>query len=209
MSPAPLKAPFPYFGGKSRVASLVWSRFGEIDNYVEPFAGSLAVLLARESATKIETVNDKNCFIANAWRAIQMRVRVCCGDWTRVVTPAATTINGLTGVFLDPPYSLESGRDRRIYGAEDLSVAHDVRAWCLANERKDRLRIALCGYEGEHDMPRTWSCIPWQTQGGYAHAGPNRAGNGLKNRGRERIWFSPSCVTPANELPLDYYEEAV
>src|SRR5689334_19180994 len=42
-----LKAPFPWFGGKSRVASLVWERFGEVRNYVEPFAGSLAVLLGR------------------------------------------------------------------------------------------------------------------------------------------------------------------
>src|SRR5579863_1799160 len=33
-------------------------------------------------------------------------VRVCCGDWSRVVTPSVTwNIGGgmLTGVFLDPP----------------------------------------------------------------------------------------------------------
>jgi hypothetical protein len=29
----PLKAPFPYFGGKSKIASLVWSRLGNPDNY--------------------------------------------------------------------------------------------------------------------------------------------------------------------------------
>lgn len=40
---AALKAPFPWFGGKSRVAPLIWARFGEVRNYVEPFAGSLAV----------------------------------------------------------------------------------------------------------------------------------------------------------------------
>ena len=40
-------APFPYFGGKSRIAHLVWERFGDVPNYVEPFAGSLAVLLGR------------------------------------------------------------------------------------------------------------------------------------------------------------------
>lgn len=39
-----LKAPFPWFGGKSRAAHLVWERFGAVGNYVEPFAGSLAVL---------------------------------------------------------------------------------------------------------------------------------------------------------------------
>ena len=42
-----LKAPFPYFGGKSLAAGLVWSRLGEVKNYVEPFAGSLAVLLGQ------------------------------------------------------------------------------------------------------------------------------------------------------------------
>lgn len=51
-----LKAPFPWFGGKSRAADLVWSRFGDVQNYVEPFAGSLAVLLARPSQPRDETV---------------------------------------------------------------------------------------------------------------------------------------------------------
>ena len=36
---AALKAPFPWFGGKSRVAHLVWQRFGDVANYVEPFFG--------------------------------------------------------------------------------------------------------------------------------------------------------------------------
>ena len=39
------KAPFPWFGGKSRVAHIVWDRFGNVPNYVEPFFGSGAVLL--------------------------------------------------------------------------------------------------------------------------------------------------------------------
>ena len=42
-----MKAPFPYFGGKSKVAGEVWRRFGDVPNYVEPFAGSTAVLLKR------------------------------------------------------------------------------------------------------------------------------------------------------------------
>ena len=68
---SPLKSPFPYFGGKSRVADLVWRRLGNVDNYNEPFAGSLAVLLRRPEVGKIETVNDKNHFICNFWRAVQ------------------------------------------------------------------------------------------------------------------------------------------
>ena len=66
-----LKAPFPYFGGKSKVADIVWRAFGNVPNYCEPFAGSLAVLLARPHAAKIETVNDLDCHIANFWRAVK------------------------------------------------------------------------------------------------------------------------------------------
>jgi DNA adenine methylase len=66
-----LKAPFPYFGGKSRVASLVWERFGPVPNYVEPFCGSCAVMLARPWPPEIETVNDADGYLANFWRAIK------------------------------------------------------------------------------------------------------------------------------------------
>jgi DNA adenine methylase len=71
MKQDPLKSPFPWFGGKSRAASLIWERFGDVPNYVEPFAGSLAVLLGRPHDPGTETVNDIDCFLANAWRALQ------------------------------------------------------------------------------------------------------------------------------------------
>lgn len=60
-----VKAPFPYFGGKSRVASLIWERFGSVPNYVEPFFGSGAVLLARPYLHGVETVNDADALLAN------------------------------------------------------------------------------------------------------------------------------------------------
>jgi len=66
-----LLAPFPYFGGKSRIASTVWKYLGDPPNYVEPFAGSLAVLLNRPTPGKIETINDFDGFVANFWRALQ------------------------------------------------------------------------------------------------------------------------------------------
>jgi hypothetical protein len=66
-----LRAPFPWFGGKSAIAAEVWKRFGRADNYVEPFFGSGAVLLARPDVGKTETVNDKDHFVANFWRAVQ------------------------------------------------------------------------------------------------------------------------------------------
>src|SRR5208283_3571102 len=58
-----MKAPFPWFGGKSRAASLVWDRFGNVPNYVEPFFGSGAVLLNRPHAPHTETVNDLDCLV--------------------------------------------------------------------------------------------------------------------------------------------------
>lgn len=65
-----LKAPFPWFGGKSRASALIWARLGDCRNYVEPFAGSLAVLLGRPTAPGVETVNDLDGFVANFWRAL-------------------------------------------------------------------------------------------------------------------------------------------
>jgi DNA adenine methylase len=66
-----LKAPFPWFGGKSAVANLVWERFGNVQNYVEPFFGSGAVLLNRPHAPSTETANDLDCLVANFWRALR------------------------------------------------------------------------------------------------------------------------------------------
>jgi DNA adenine methylase len=306
-----IKAPFPYFGGKSRAAHFVWERFGEVKNYVEPFFGSGAVLLSRPDEPHTETVNDLDCMLANFWRALQhdpeavalaadwpvneadmqarhlwltqqeefrermkadpdyfdskiagwwvwgisawigkgwcrderpshqvpclsgagmgvhrnrphlcrmgvhaqrcanlvgyfnelaarlRRVRVCCGDWKRVTTPCVTFNHGLTGVFLDPPYADTAKRTANIYAMDSLTVAHEVREWAIANGDNPKLRIALCGYEGEHQMPDDWACVPWKAHGGYAmlrHTGP---GIGMENAKRERIWFSPHCLAPA------------
>ena len=49
MRPSDLRAPFPWFGGKRKVADAVWQRLGRVGNYVEPFFGSGAVLLGRPS----------------------------------------------------------------------------------------------------------------------------------------------------------------
>jgi hypothetical protein len=71
-----LKAPYPWAGGKARVSSMVWQRLGNPDNFIEPFMGSLAVMLRRpaehfKSGYRVETCNDLNHFVVNAWRAIQ------------------------------------------------------------------------------------------------------------------------------------------
>ena len=347
-----LKSPYPWFGGKRRVAQLVWGAFGEVSNYVEPFFGSGAVLLARPDfdAEKLltETVNDADGFVSNFWRALQadpdavahwcdwpvnecdlyarhgwlvnrrqrltwsmedpdfydaktagwwvwgiaswigsgwcsgegpwvsngahiaksgdaaqgikrnrphlgdagqginrklphlgdagrginrklphlgdagrginrtlphlgnagrgellsdylwalaerMRgVRVVCGDWSRVTGESVTENHGTTAIFLDPPYSAEAGRDMAVYAVDCGAVAHDVRAWCEANTGNPLLRIVLCGYEGEHDMPG-WRCVEWKANGGYG----NQADKvGRANAAKERLWLSPSCIDP-------------
>jgi DNA adenine methylase len=70
------KCPFPWFGGKSKAAPLVWSLLGDVHHYVEPFAGSCAVLLNRPHPINrhyhSETVNDADGLLVNAWRAIQL-----------------------------------------------------------------------------------------------------------------------------------------
>lgn len=293
---ANLKSPYPWFGGKSRVASVVWQRFGKVRNYVEPFFGSGAVLLQRPTPFEgVETINDKDGMVSNFWRAVQAApesvarhadwpvnendlharnrwlagereslqeklevdpewfdaraagwwvyglscwvgggwavllykrrpylgqagrgvhrttiedvqayfrslsarlrgVRVCCGDWGRVATEAATTQHqGVTAVFLDPPYSAEAKRDNALYSVEDLAVAHSVREWCLERGDDPKLRAALCGYEGEHDALEAagWSAFAWETADGMARG---RDAGGLANARRERIWFSPACL---------------
>lgn len=329
-----MKAPFPWFGAKSRIAAQVWGRFGDVPNYVEPFFGSGAVLLSRPHEPKVETVNDLDGMVANYWRATQAdpdavarwadwpvsendlharhiwlvhrkadlqaalegdpdyydakiagwwlwgicqwigsgwcsgngpwqqvdgklvhlggagqgvnrqrvhlgsrqgvnrqlvhlgdagqgvnrqldietcedwslhlqammrelrdrlrRVRVCCGDWSRVCGPTPTENLGLTGVFLDPPYSAESDRQADLYTVDDLDVAHDVREWALAHGDDPMYRIALCGYRGEHDMPG-WEALAWKAHGGYGSQGEGR---GRDNAEREVVWFSPHCLKP-------------
>lgn len=324
-----MKAPFPWFGGKSLVADLIWERFGDVCNYVEPFAGSLAVLLARPTEPRIETVNDKDCYLANFWRALQSdpgevtrwadwpvneadlharhlwlvqqadfrermrtdpdyydaqiagwwvwgicqwigsgwcqvkerpwqqlpnlgnagrgihkkrpnlgnagrgvhrpsqrlphlshhglgthqksitdlsaymhaladrlrRVRVCCGDWARICTPTPTYHQGLTGVFLDPPYADDSRDD--VYSVDCYEVAKEVEAWCLENADNPLMRIALCGYEGNYNLPG-WECVAWKANGGHG------ASNG--NEYKERIWFSPHCLKPVTMYQMSLEE---
>ena len=297
----PLKAPFPYFGGKSWIARDVWQRFGRVRNYVEPFFGSGAMLLGRPDETlthnPIETVNDADGLVANFWRAIQhdpervarhadwpvnetdlharhvwlvgrkdeiarrceadpefydakvagwwvwgmscwigsgfcsgngpwrivdgelvdvrqlphlgdagrglveqfeilaarlSRVRVCSGDWSRVMGPSVTHKHGLTAVFLDPPYSTEAGR-ADLYRVEDFEVAHAVREWAIREGDNPLMRIALCGYEAEHAMPDGWECLEWSARGGFA----SQARVENTNRHNERVWFSPHCLGAA------------
>jgi hypothetical protein len=122
-------------------------------------------------------------------------VRMCCGDWSRVVTPAVTTDIGLTGVFLDPPYDPDECCN--VYAQTDQAVqnvARDVLAWAVANGDNPMYRIALCGYEGQYALPDTWSAVRWSAAGGYGNQGNGR---GRENAKREVIHFSPHCIKPS------------
>ena len=306
------------------MASLVWSRLGNVPNYVEPFFGSGAVLLGRPNQPKIETVNDIDCYLTNFWRALQndpesvtrysdlpvneadlharhnwliqqdefrermksapdyfdakiagwwvwgisswtgrewcrvpalpqppppdgrrtiqkvpprqlphlsdggmginrmsirgeldsyfnslasrLRcVRVCCGDWRRVLGKSVTTKLGVTGIFLDPPYGEDARRDGHLYACEDLGVARDVRDWAAAHGDDPKLRIALSGYEGERAIAG-WECVSWKSAGGY---GSQSNGQARDNSRRERIWFSPHCLRPEDPEYTEYAEDII
>jgi site-specific DNA-adenine methylase len=318
------KAPFPWFGGKRRVAPQVWEALGDVDNYVEPFAGSLAVLLDRPSAHggRCETVNDADSYVSNFWRALaadpdlvaayadwpvnetdlfarhlwlvtegrlgliagleadpdfydplvagwwlwginawigsgwcsgtgpwtaegkrphlgnagqgvnrqrphlgnagqgvnrqlphlgnagqgvydymaalaaRLRgVRVCCGDWSRVVTKGALNYGNTVGVFLDPPYS-GNVRTENLYALDDHHIAVQVREWCVANGNDRRLRIVLAGYESEHDgLLPGWTMHRYSASKSYGSSAGG--GDNDTNRHYERLWFSPHCLVGA------------
>lgn len=69
------KAPFPWFGAKYGAAVQTWEALGDVQHYVEPFAGSLAILLLRPHPCNRkgfhETVNDADGFVVNLWRSIK------------------------------------------------------------------------------------------------------------------------------------------
>ena len=50
---------------------MIWRALGNVDHYVEPFAGSAAVLLARPHVGRCETINDADGMVSNFWRAVR------------------------------------------------------------------------------------------------------------------------------------------
>jgi hypothetical protein len=117
-------------------------------------------------------------------------VTIACGDWKRVLGPSAIG-NGLTAVFLDPPYA---GPGADWYDAVYINsddVFPDVLKWCNDHGDDPSLRIALCGYEGI-EPPAGWSVHEWKASGGYGNMSNGKA---RENSTRERIWFSPHCLS--------------
>ena len=114
-------------------------------------------------------------------------VRITCGDWTKPLRPSSINVTSgpnTIGIFLDPPYT--TGND--IYDGETNTISHDVRQWCKTADPAHR--IALCGYDTEHDelLDHGWTVET-------SKAGSSGYG-AVKTAARERVWFSPACLTP-------------
>ena len=115
--------------------------------------------------------------------------RITCCDWKSLrsgVRVRAKTGIKAWGIFLDPPYTVESGREKTLYAeageeSKHLSLGHEVAAW--AREIGDTHRVALCGILGEYEMPG-WEVYAWKS-GGYSYGDRDRS---------EVIWFSPACL---------------
>jgi hypothetical protein len=117
--------------------------------------------------------------------AMRLRwVRITCGDWSRVVTPAVTTSHGLTGVSLDPPYC-HTLRSTRLYREDSPTLSADVRAWAVERGDDPLLRITLAGKGEEHDdlLEIGWTKHVWRADG-------------------ETIWASPACGREQSFGPL-------
>lgn len=75
-----MKSPVPYFGSKQTIAPWIVDLLPDHGHYVEPFAGSLSVLLAKRPSP-METVNDLDHDLMHFWRILRDRpddlIRVC------------------------------------------------------------------------------------------------------------------------------------
>lgn len=67
-----MKPPMVYFGAKMTVADQIIAAFPDHDGYVEPFCGSLAVLLAKPIEA-MEVVNDIDGDLMTFWRVLRDR----------------------------------------------------------------------------------------------------------------------------------------
>jgi hypothetical protein len=124
------------------------------------------------------------------------RVRVVCGDWTRVCGGDWQDDRGTCGMFLDPPYDPEKcNRDPKIYTEESATVANDVRDWCIPRGERKTYRIVLAGYYDEHKIleeEHGWTVHKWSAHGGFANRGKGKS-QGEVNRHKEALFFSPHC----------------
>ena len=121
MDRQPVKPPFAYYGGKTTLAPVIAGLLPAHEHYVEPFAGSLAVLLAKQPS-RAETVNDLDGDLVTFWRVLRDQPdeleRACA------MTPHSRAELALA-TDLDVPSDLE--RARRVWVRLTQSRSHSMR----------------------------------------------------------------------------------
>lgn len=117
-----------YYGAKIRPAKTIVSLLPSHELYVEPFAGSLAVLFAKPRATH-EIVNDLDGNVVNFWRVLRDRPR----DLERACaqTPYSREEYG-HAADLDADDDLERARRWWVRISQSFGRANDGRGWSLS-----------------------------------------------------------------------------
>ena len=125
------------------------------------------------------------------------RVRICNGDWSRIVTKGALHRGSTVGVFLDPPYN-QDVRDRGLYNNDRPGIAAEVLQWCKDNGDNARYRIILAGYEGEHNDLESlgWRKIAWKAGRSYGNSTSKN-----ENPHLERLWINANCISDCFPFP--------
>lgn len=107
-----MKPPITYFGGKTRLAPWIVQHLPAHQHYVEPYAGSLAVLLAKQPS-RMETVNDLDGDLVTFWRVLREQpVELARACW---LTPHSRAEHAEANVRVQPADLSDLERARRVW----------------------------------------------------------------------------------------------
>lgn len=98
------KPPFPYYGGKQMLADRISSLLPPHDQYVEPYAGSLAVFLAKPRSA-VEVINDLDQDLVHFWRTLRDHpdeLETACGLTPHARAEHADILNAVNNPAEDP-----------------------------------------------------------------------------------------------------------
>lgn len=104
-----MKPPIAYYGAKVTIAERIVAQMPPHEHYVEPFAGSLAVLLAK-APSRMETVNDLDGDLMTFWQVLRDQpedlARVCAltphsrAEYAAAYEPANTDLERARRVWV-------------------------------------------------------------------------------------------------------------
>lgn len=160
--------PFIWHGGKREIASVVWSRLGRPKQYIEPFCGGCAVLLAAPAPALLEVIGDLNGFVANFWRAVKHQPGA-------VIEAAGYPVSHID-LTARHGWLLEQ-RNRLADGLSDPDWPGDAKAagWWLWGQNA-WIGTGWCTWDGDGNCGDKIPCI---TNGGNGiHAGQGRTADG-------------------------------